>query len=61
MDINDLRTVITGLAFVAFVGIVLWAYSRKRKREFEEAASLPFRENDIDQSSDADKKTGARR
>ena len=38
MDINDLRTVITGLAFVAFVGIVLWAYSRKRKPEFDEAA-----------------------
>ena len=42
MDINDLRAVITVLAFVAFVGIVAWAYSRGRKREFDEAARLPF-------------------
>ncbi len=61
MDINDLRTVITGLAFVAFVGIVLWAYSRKRKREFDEAASLPFKEEDVGQGAGAGKKTGTRR
>ena len=42
MDINDLRVVITVLAFVAFMGIVIWAYSRKRKRDFDEAAMLPF-------------------
>jgi len=61
MDINDLRTVITGLAFVAFVGIVLWAYSRKREREFDEAANLPFREDDLDQGAGADKETGTKR
>jgi cytochrome c oxidase cbb3-type subunit 4 len=40
MDINDLRVVITVLAFIAFLGIVFWAFSRKR--DFEEAAKLPF-------------------
>lgn len=42
MDIDGLRALITVLAFVAFIGIVVWAYSRRRKRGFEEAARLPF-------------------
>ncbi|MBS3934774.1 MAG: cbb3-type cytochrome c oxidase subunit 3 [Sulfuritalea sp.] len=38
MDINDLRSIYTLLAFVTFVGIIWWAYSAKRKRSFDEAA-----------------------
>jgi cytochrome c oxidase cbb3-type subunit 4 len=44
MDINDLRSLLTVLAFAAFVGIVLWAYSGRAKRSFEEAERLPFDE-----------------
>jgi cytochrome c oxidase cbb3-type subunit IV len=40
MDLNDLRTVWTVLSFVAFLGIVFWAYSSKRKGGFDEAARL---------------------
>jgi cytochrome c oxidase cbb3-type subunit 4 len=40
MDVNDLRTLWTVLSFAAFVGIVLWAYSGKRKGRFDEAARL---------------------
>ncbi len=32
----------TVLAFVVFIGIVLWAYSSRRKQAFEEAANAPF-------------------
>lgn len=42
MDANDLRALGTVLAFVAFVGIVWWAYHRKSKERFDEAARLPF-------------------
>jgi cytochrome c oxidase cbb3-type subunit 4 len=42
MDINDLRAVITVLAFVTFIGIVAWAYGRERKGKFDDAARLPF-------------------
>lgn len=42
MDINDLRSVFTVLTFVAFVGIVMWAYSGRRKQAFDEAANLPL-------------------
>ncbi|MBA1278338.1 MULTISPECIES: cbb3-type cytochrome oxidase subunit 3 [Pseudomonadaceae] len=42
MDIGTLRGLGTILVFVAFIGIVLWAYSSKRKKSFDEAANLPF-------------------
>jgi cytochrome c oxidase cbb3-type subunit 4 len=32
----------TVLVFVAFLGIVAWAYSRGRRQAFEEAANAPF-------------------
>jgi len=35
-------SVITVLAFVIFIGIVVWAYSKRRKRAFDEAAREPF-------------------
>jgi cytochrome c oxidase cbb3-type subunit 4 len=40
MDINDLRSLFTVLAFATFIGIVWWAYSDRRKTAYEEAASL---------------------
>lgn len=42
MDINDLRSLITVLAFIAFIGIVWWAYSDRRKQAYDEAAMLPL-------------------
>ena len=43
MDIsNILHSVMTLVAFITFVGIVVWAYGRKRKSAFDEAANAPF-------------------
>lgn len=42
MDINELRSLFTVLAFVAFMGIVWWAYSDRRKATYDEAAKLPL-------------------
>jgi len=42
MDINDLRGLSTALLLVAFIGLCFWAYSNKRKADFDEAANLPF-------------------
>lgn len=43
MDINDLRSIVTVVSFVTFLGIVWWAYGVKsNRRRFEEAANLPF-------------------
>jgi cytochrome c oxidase cbb3-type subunit 4 len=42
MDIGIIRGLGTAVVFVAFVGLVLWAYSGRRKCSFDEAANLPF-------------------
>ena len=46
MDLNLVRGVITALSFVAFIGIVVWAYRPSRKQRFEEAANLPFADDE---------------
>jgi cytochrome c oxidase cbb3-type subunit IV len=46
MDINTLRSIVTVLAFACFVGIVLWAWSRGNQQRFDDAAQLPFRQDD---------------
>ncbi len=45
--INLLRSIHTVLMFVVFIGICVWAYSGRRKRAFEEAANLPFADEDL--------------
>ncbi len=42
MDLNDLRAWHTVVLMAAFIGIVIWAYSKRRKKSFDEAANLPF-------------------
>jgi cytochrome c oxidase cbb3-type subunit 4 len=49
MDINDLRGISTAFLLLAFVGLVIWAFSKRRKKEFDEAANLPFADEDISQ------------
>ncbi|WP_193074875.1 cbb3-type cytochrome oxidase subunit 3 [Pseudomonas sp. FME51] len=51
MDINTLRGIATIFAMVAFIGIVLWAYSSYKKKDFDEAAHLPFADDDEDQKT----------
>lgn len=41
MDVNDLRSVVTLLSLAVFIGIVLWAWSKRNQAAFEEAALLP--------------------
>ena len=37
-----LHIIMTVVAFITFLGIVLWAYSTKRKSAFDAAANAPF-------------------
>lgn len=57
MDINDLRGIQTLLVMVAFFGIVWWAYSSHRKKSNDEAANLPFDDDEIDQRTREQDKT----
>jgi cytochrome c oxidase cbb3-type subunit 4 len=40
--LSDMRSVVTLVSMATFIGIVLWAYSARRKNDFDEAARLPF-------------------
>ncbi len=51
MDINILRGISTALALIAFVAVWVWAWSKRRKRDFDEAANLPFADDELDQQS----------
>lgn len=49
MDIQTLRGISTLFLLIAFVSLCIWAYSKKRKVEFDDAANLPFADDDIEQ------------
>jgi cytochrome c oxidase cbb3-type subunit 4 len=54
MDKADLQALATVLTTVAFLIVVIWAYSGKNKKRFEEAANLPF----ADEPTKEERKTG---
>lgn len=51
MDANDLRVIITVVLFLSFLGIVFWAYSARQKERFDEAANLPFADDEMQQKT----------
>ena len=42
MDAGTWRGIFTVIMFVLFVALCVWAWSSKRKADFDEAAQLPF-------------------
>jgi cytochrome c oxidase cbb3-type subunit 4 len=48
MDINTLRIAVTLISLLAFLLIVVWAYSSRNKAHFDEMASLALAEDDTD-------------
>lgn len=42
MDITTMRIAATVISFITFIGILVWAFSRRNAARFEEAAQLPF-------------------
>jgi cytochrome c oxidase cbb3-type subunit 4 len=49
MDINDLRGLATLFLMISFIGLCIWAYSKKRRKAFDEAARLPFADDKLNQ------------
>ncbi len=54
MDINTLRSIVTVITFLVFIGIVVWAWSSRNAKSFDEAAQLPFKQ-DEDSAKELDK------
>ena len=61
MDMNELRGIQTILVMIAFLGIVWWAYSAHRKKANDEAAHLPFDDDDVEKRTLEQEKTEKKR
>jgi cytochrome c oxidase cbb3-type subunit 4 len=48
MDINTLRVIVTVVALITFLGIVAWAWSSRRRADFEAASRLVLDDSDVD-------------
>ncbi|WP_218243404.1 cbb3-type cytochrome oxidase subunit 3 [Comamonas fluminis] len=46
MDITTMRIVATLASMACFVGIWWWAYARRNQARFDEAAQVPFLQED---------------
>ena len=42
VDMGTFRGIITAVLMILFIGLVIWAFSRRRKEEFDAAARLPL-------------------
>ncbi|MDX2426413.1 MAG: cbb3-type cytochrome c oxidase subunit 3 [Cycloclasticus sp.] len=56
LDINTIRSIFTLLLFILFIAICIWAYSKNRKKEFEDAANIPFQNDGISKPLEGSKK-----
>ncbi len=46
MDLNDLRIAVTLMSLVLFIALVVHTWSRRRAAEHDDAARLPFIEDE---------------
>ena len=53
MNVTLLQTVWTVIAFVVFVGIVIWAWSSRRHDDFEKASRMALDDDKPIDSSDS--------
>ena len=42
MDINTFRGILTGVLLVLFISLIAWAWSKRRRADFDAAARLPL-------------------
>jgi cytochrome c oxidase cbb3-type subunit 4 len=51
MDFGTIHSIYTVVLFVSFIGIVWWAFSKKRKARFEQDAYLVFGDEELTPSN----------
>lgn len=45
METLSFHSLWTVIIFISFIGIFIWAYSKRREKEFDEAANMIFTED----------------
>jgi cytochrome c oxidase cbb3-type subunit 4 len=58
MDINTIRGALTIILMIAFLGLVVWAWSNKRKETFDKLSRMPL-EEDNGQAPENDSRGGS--
>ena len=53
LDYVTFSTVMTVVMLIIIIGIVAWAYSGKRRAQFDEAARVPFEDGDAPGGEDS--------
>ncbi len=48
MDMNTARSVVTAISFLAFLGIIYWAYGQSRRVHFESLGRSVLDDTEID-------------
>lgn len=61
MDLGTLRGLLTAALLLLFLGVVFWAYSRRRRADFEQASRLPLEEQAHPPASGSDGPPGESR
>jgi cytochrome c oxidase cbb3-type subunit 4 len=51
MDSGLIGASVTVIFFLLFIAIVWWAYHKDNRKKYDEAANLPFEEDDSDADS----------
>ena len=57
MDQGTLQGIGTVLAMIAFLSVCWWAFSKHKKKDFEEAAQLPFDDDELSSLRDKPNKS----
>jgi cytochrome c oxidase cbb3-type subunit 4 len=52
MDQGIIGSIFTVIVFIAFIGVVYWAFSKRNKDRFDEAANLVFDDEESKQNQD---------
>jgi cytochrome c oxidase cbb3-type subunit 4 len=51
-----LSGIITGVLLLLFIGVCIWAFSPRRRRDFDAASRLPLDDDRIDSIDDEEKR-----
>jgi cytochrome c oxidase cbb3-type subunit 4 len=55
MDQATIGSIFTVIVFVSFIGVLIWAFSGRNKKSFDEAANLPFADEEQEKQSSTKK------
>lgn len=56
IDINFVRSLVTLVSLTMFIGLMVWTWNRRQRSGFEEAAHLPFLDDDQIEPTSSDRK-----